>query len=250
MKIIFLGTPDFAQVVFHTLEKNHQVLKLNGLDTQKIKDFQPELLVVAAFGKIIPQEILDIPKYGALNVHPSLLPKYRGPTPGQAAILAGDEISGVTIIKLDEKMDHGPILAQKEIPILETDTAESFYNKAFQEGTVLLARVIPDFIEGKLKPREQDHSSATFCKILKKEDGYFDANNPPSPETFNKMVRSYYPWPAVWTLWSKKIVKFQPGDLIQIEGKKAVSVRDFLNGHPDFPIKQLLQQLEAYSLPH
>lgn len=275
MKIIFFGTPDFVIPVLKLLAENFEVvvvvtapdksagspiaqyaqkldtlvlkpLQFNNEVIQQLNSLQPDLLVLAAYGKLLPQNLLDIPKYGALNLHPSLLPKYRGPSPIQAAILSGDQVSGVSIIKMDDKMDHGPVLTAKEISLSEQDTCDTLSKKMFYEGADLLIKIIPDFIAGKIKPKEQNHNLATFTKILKKEDGYFNIDNPPSPEVLDRMIRAFYPWPGVWTKWCQarktssceaKIVKFYPGGLVQMEGKKPTKLEDFLRGHPNFPIK-------------
>lgn len=265
LKIVFFGTPDFVVSVLKTLEENFEVVAVvtspegkvpspvaqnfNGkvlrperLDesfVSELESLNADLYVVSGYGKIIPKRILELPKYGSINIHPSLLPKFRGPTPVQAAILAGEKVSGVTIIKMDEKMDHGPILASKELEILTSDTSESFYDKAFKAGADLLIEILPDFLVGKLNPREQDESEATFCKMITKEDGFFEIDNPPNLEMMDRMIRAYYPWPNVWTKWNGKVVKFYPGKMVQMEGKKITSLADFLNGYPDFPIKQI-----------
>lgn len=217
-----------------------------------------DLFVVAAYGKILPQKLLEIPTFGALNIHPSLLPKYRGASPIQQAILNGDEISGISIIKMDEEMDHGPIVYQEEFKLSDEDTFDSLSKKMFARAAEVLPSVIQDYISGKIKPRVQIHARATFCTPIKKQDGYFEINNPPSSEKLDRMIRAYYPWPTVWTRWKGKIVKFLPAVipddlrsgiqkvdsrvrgndrkyLIQMEGKKAVPFKDFLNGYPNFP---------------
>lgn len=248
------------------------ILKPSRLDEDFLKNHLPlldsDLFIVAAYGKIIPPNILDIPKFGALNIHPSLLPKYRGPSPIQAAILNGDKVSGVTIIKMDEKMDHGPIVNTKEIRLSNQDTSATLSKKLFEVGVDLLIKIIPDFLAGKINLQLQDdaiskalyHTArgkaslrrkanvASYCNLVKKEDGYFDISNPPSPEKLDRMIRAYYPWPTAWTRWSPsqprkvqpceaKIIKFLPGCLVQMEGKKPVKLEDFLNGYPDFPLK-------------
>ncbi|KKS14339.1 methionyl-tRNA formyltransferase [Candidatus Daviesbacteria bacterium RIFOXYD1_FULL_41_10] len=198
-----------------------------------------DLFIVAAYGKIIPQFILDIPKFGALNIHPSLLPKYRGPSPLQSGILKGDKASGISIIKMDFQMDHGPIIFTKPFSLSNTDTFETLSKKSFLDAAAFLPQVIRDFIEGKLKETLQDESLATYCKMITKESAFFDIANPPDPEILDRMIRAYYPWPNVWTRWNEKIVKFLPGGLVQMEGKKPVKLEDFLNGHSGFPIKAL-----------
>lgn len=195
-----------------------------------------DLFIVASYGKIIPQNLLDIPKLGSLNVHPSLLPKYRGASPIQAAILNGEKKTGITIMLMDAEMDHGPILSTKEISLSEQETYQTLSTKMSQAGSDLLLETIVRFLEGKITPQSQNHTKATFTKLIKKEDGYFDISNPPTPEILDRMIRAYYPWPGVWTKWNNKIIKFYPGNLIQMEGKKIMSKKDFLNGYPDFPL--------------
>lgn len=226
--------------VAQTAQKhNIPVLKPVKLDddflTTNYQLLNSDLFVISAYGKIIPQAVLDIPRYGSLNVHPSLLPKYRGPSPIQEAILNGDKETGVTIMVVDEEMDHGPIVSTKHLNLSQQDTFETLSNKLFQEGAELLVKTIPDFIEGKIKPIPQDDSKATPTKLLKKEDGYFDIENPPNPQTLERMIRAYYSWPGVWTKWKGKIVKFYPNKIVQMEGKKPMTLENFLNGYPDFP---------------
>lgn len=219
------------------------VLTPDKLDDDFLMSYLPfltsDLFVVASYGKIIPKDILEIPKYGALNVHPSLLPRYRGSSPVPATILNGDKKTGVTIIKMDEKMDHGPIAAKREISLTGQEVFAQLINKLFQLGAELLVDIIPDFTAGKLTAKPQNHSKATFTKPLKRKDGYFEISSPPSKENLDRMIRAYYPWPGVWTKWKGKIVKFLPGGLLQMEGKKPIPLKDFLNGYPDFPILTL-----------
>lgn len=230
MKITFLGTPNFVQPIKDTLAKHFTLV--NSLN-------EADLTVVAAYGKILTPKELNTPKYGAINVHPSLLPKYRGPSPIQAAILNGDKVSGITIIKMDEEVDHGPILYQETLELSDSDTFDSLSKKMFLRAAEILPQVIEDFIQEKIKPRVQDHAIATHCNLLTRESGYFDINNPPFPEKLDRMIRAYYPWPGTWTRWNGKIVKLHPGGVIQMEGKKAIPLKDFLNGYPDFPITKL-----------
>lgn len=259
IKVIFFGSDHFVIPILQALEDNFEVPavvtasdsavanyfkgpiftsgKLDENFKSQISNFKPDLFVVASFGKIIPKSILNIPKFKALNIHPSLLPKYRGPSPVPTTILNGDQTTGVTIIKMDEEIDHGPIVAVKEISLTGQENFLFLINKLFQLGADLLVKTIPNYIAGKMKLIPQDHSKATFTKVLKKEDGYFDINNPADPQKLDRMIRAYYPWPGVWTKWNGKIVKFLPGNMLQMEGKKAISKKDFLNGYPDFPLK-------------
>lgn len=230
MKIAFLGIPDFVKPITEVIRKNFTLVdSLNKAD----------LAVVAAYGHILTKEELETPKYGCINIHPSLLPKLRGSSPIQAAILNGDKISGITIIKMDEEVDHGPIIYQEEMELSSIDNFDTLSKKMFQRAAEILPKIIKDFVAGKLKLVIQNHAMASFCPKLTKESGYFDINNPPSPEKLDRMIRAYYPWPGVWIRWNNKIVKFLPGGLIQMEGKKIIPVKDFLNGYPNFPLNKL-----------
>lgn len=227
MKIAFLGTPDFVQPIKDELAK-HFIL-VDSLS-------RADLAVVAAYGKILSKMELNTPKYGCINVHPSLLPKYRGPSPIQSAILNGDKISGISIIKIDEEIDHGSIIYQEQLELSDSDNFDTLSKKMFASAAEVLPKIIEDFIQDKIKSVTQNHNLATYCKELKKEDGYFEIDNPPD---LGRKIRAYYPWPSVWTRWENKIVKFLPGNMMQMEGKKVISLKDFLNGYPDFPLKQL-----------
>lgn len=273
MKIVFFGTPEAVIPVLETLHKNFQVvgvvtspdapvgrkyvitpsmiakkaeelgikaLKPKVFDGDTIKQleaFEAEVFVVASFGHIIPKEILKIPKYGSLNIHPSKLPKYRGPSPIQTQILDGVEESAVTIISMDEEVDHGFIVSQEEFRLSDNDTFDFLHTKMFQAGGELLVRILPDLISGKITPKPQSHTEATFTQHIEKQNGYFGIENPPSPEKLNRMIRAYYPWPTAWTKWNGKVIKFLPGGLVQMEGKNPTQIKDFLNGHPTFPLK-------------
>ena len=198
-----------------------------------------QLFILAAYGQIIPLPILKLPRYGCLNIHPSLLPKYRGPSPVQAAILAGERQTGVTIIKMDEKVDHGPIVAQFKETIRPKDTAETLIQRLFSSAAEALTTILPAYIEGRVKPREQNHQKATYSKILKREDGYVDLENPPSPEVLDRMICAYYPWPGVWSRLRQgfggqaHLIKFLPQQKVQVEGGKPMTYKDFLNGYPE-----------------
>lgn len=221
------------------------ILKLVRDDSDLIGDDNIDLFVVAAYGKIIPQTLLDIPKKGAINVHGSLLPKYRGASPIQSAILNGDEKTGVTIMLMDSEMDHGAMLAKSEIEISETETFETLEEKMTEVGGQLLIETLDKFLNNQIQAETQDETQATYCKLIKKSDGYFEIDNPPSLNKLDQMIRAYYPWPNVWTVWTGGrgkgkglIVKFYPEGKMQMEGKNIVSREEFLRGYPDFPIKQ------------
>lgn len=237
MKIIFFGTSEFAVPALDALMKNGLVpaavvtapdkpagrgkkLKrspvkefINGsaaifqpekIDEQfiaKLKDLGPDLGVAAAYGKILPKALIDIFPKGILNIHPSLLPKYRGASPIQAAILNGEKETGVAIILMDEKMDHGPILAKREfstsLPGLPISiTYFNLHDSLAKLGAELLAETIPKWVAGEITPHPQDDSKATFTKLIKKEDGKI--NWAKSAEDVERTIRAFYPWPGAW----------------------------------------------------
>ncbi|TSC68762.1 MAG: methionyl-tRNA formyltransferase [Parcubacteria group bacterium Gr01-1014_66] len=232
-KILFFGTPEFAIPSLDTLVKSGY--KIVGVVTRpdepagrkqllapppvkiraqeyNIPVFQPEKLtsdlwkakippadifIVAAYGKIIPPEVLQMPKFGALNIHPSLLPRWRGPSPIQSAILHGDTETGVTIMQLDAEMDHGPILSQESLAIPPDATYPTLHDILARRGAELLIRILPEYLAGKIIPLAQDHAKATFSKLLTKEDGRIDWSRP--AEEIERMIRAYAPWPGAWT---------------------------------------------------
>lgn len=236
MRITFLGTPSFVQPIKDELAKHFTLV--NSLN-------EADLCVVASFGKILTKIELSTPKYGCINIHPSLLPKYRGPSPIQQAVLNGDKTSGITIIKMDEEVDHGPIIYQEQLELSNTDNFDTLSKKMFQRAGKILPQIVKDFVQRKIKPVTQNHDMSTFCDKLTKESGYFDIQNPPPHDKLDRMIRAYYPWPGVWTRFRQgssgqaKIVKFLPGGLLQMEGKKAIPYKDFLNGYPDFPLLKI-----------
>lgn len=242
IKIAFLGTPTFVQPIKDTLAKHFTLV-----DSLK----EADLAVVAAYGKILTKEEINSPKYGCINIHPSLLPKYRGPSPIQSAILNGDSVSGISIIKIDEEVDHGPIIYQEEMMLSKTDNFDTLSKKMFLRASEILPDLIEGFINGKVQSLEQNHEEATFCERLERNSGYFDLPTGRQESTefleqLDRKIRAYYPWPGVWTRWNPspssgqaKIVKFYPEGKIQMEGKKVISMQDFLNGYPDFPLKNL-----------
>lgn len=198
--------------------------------------------IIAAYGKIIPKEILDIPKYGTLNVHPSLLPKYRGPSPIQSFILNGEKETGVTIMLTDEQMDHGPILAQQELEISNL-TYKKLEEKLAELGGKLLIETIPKWLKAEIKPQEQDHSKATFTKKITKEDGLTDLKNEPA-EIIERKIRAFTPWPGVYFFINGKrliITKAELADSglkierVKPEGKNEMDFEDFLRGYKGNP---------------
>lgn len=170
--------------------------KLDDESVQKLRISNLKLFVVASYGKIIPQTVLDIPENKTLNIHPSLLPKYRGASPLQSVIIADDKNTGISIMRIDEKMDHGPIIAQKNISVNEWPTYENFEEQMAREGAKLLAQTIPGWIAGTIEEKEQDHSSATFTKKISKEDGQIDLTTDPYLN-FRK-IQAYHGWPTAF----------------------------------------------------
>ena len=206
MKVVFFGTPSFVDPVLKALQTNFDVVSIirdpkqfNNSTIQQLKGLNPDLFIVASFGKILSKEVLSIPKLGALNIHPSLLPKYRGPSPIQTTIINGDKKTGVTIIKMDEEVDHGPILFQKEVDIKDTDTFETLAERLFKIGAENLPDTISNYILNKINITPQDDSKATLTKLLKRESGLIDVYNPPDKVTLDCMIRAYFPWPGVYT---------------------------------------------------
>lgn len=164
---------------------------------KEIRDLKSNFAVVASYGKIIPKEILNIFPLGCLNLHPSLLPKYRGPSPIQTAILNGDKETGVTIIKLDEQMDHGPIIKNHQVPITNNQTYLSLHNLLSEEAAKLLIEILPNYLARKLMLTPQDDSEATYTKILTKEDGRIDWSK--DAKEIERQIRAFYPWPGSFT---------------------------------------------------
>lgn len=243
MKFIFFGSGDFINPVINTLKENFELVQIVTPQTELSE--KADLGVVASYGKIVPVEIIQSFSHGIINIHPSLLPKYRGPTPVQTAILNGDKKTGVTIIKLDEKVDHGPIISQKEIEILENETSESLLKKTFELGAQMLHDAISKYIKEEIKLSSQNDSQATYTEILTKESGKISLDSPPEPIKLDRMIRAYFPWPGVWfkTIISEKeqIVKLLPEGKIQVEGKKQMAYKDFINGYTEG--KDILRRL-------
>lgn len=156
-----------------------------------------DAFVLIAYGRILPQWLLDLPKHGIINLHPSLLPRWRGPSPIQAAIAAGDTMTGVTIMKIDAEMDHGPIISQTEEPIQPTDTAGTLHDRLATIGADILPDAVAGYIDGTVKANEQDHAHATVCKILSRDDGRLDISK--TAEELERLVRAFTPWPGTRT---------------------------------------------------
>ncbi|MCR5748511.1 MAG: methionyl-tRNA formyltransferase [Lachnospiraceae bacterium] len=311
MRIVFMGTPDFAVETLAAInDAGHEIAlvvtqpdkpkgrsgKLQMSDVkqyaidhglkvfqpEKIKNaesvaelskYAPELIVVAAFGQILSKDILEMPKYGCINVHASLLPRLRGASPIQTSILEGDSESGVTIQQMGEGLDTGDILSQRSIPIDSTDTGGSLFDKLAKLGAELAVDTIEDIGNGRINPVPQDDSKASYAKKIDKQMGCIDWGN--SAEAIARQVRALDPWPSAYTKMGGKLLKVwkaealtgevnvaedkgskvKHGEItditedsitvkcgvgslrlneVQIEGKKRMTVHDFLLGHrPD-----------------
>jgi methionyl-tRNA formyltransferase len=201
--------------------------KLDNDFKAQLQDENPAVCVVVAYGKILKQDVLDIPEKGFLNVHPSLLPLHRGATPIQSTILAGDPETGVTVMQLDEKMDHGPIIAQEFMLLDRTETSPELHQKLFELGGQLLSEALPEWIAGNIDPQEQDHDLATYSEKIEKKHG--ELLDKDTDETKWRKYRAYAGWPGVFYFEDGKRVKvtqasFQNGkfqiEKIIPEGKK------------------------------
>ena len=298
MKLVYMGTPQFAVLPLLSLvEAGHEVVAVvtridkpagrgrtlaapavkraaleRGLrvyQPKRVRDpefieilrtLAPEAIVVAAYGQILPTEILTLPKYGCINIHASLLPRYRGAAPITWAIVRGETEAGNTIMQMDQGMDTGAILLQERIPIDPKDTAGTLTEKLSKQGAKMITAALPLIAAGKLTPMPQDSSQATLAPLLKKEDGRIDWER--GAQAIHDRVRGMNPWPGAYTVLDNKIVKLietaavdgssEPGRLletdrntlfagtgsgllqlltIQPEGKKPMSAAEFLRGH-------------------
>lgn len=217
----------------------------------KIQSFSPDFLVVCDYGLFLPDSLLKIPKYAAFNVHHSLLPKYRGPSPAPTAILNGEKVSGVSIIEMSNKLDAGDIVAQKTYTLKPDETTESLLTTLNTIGAEILIDVLQQYEKGAVKKIRQNEKEATFTPHITKQDGYIDLQNPPSLDIIDRMIRAYYPWPGVWTkiriMNNELRIKLLPEKKIQVEGKKPMSYKDFVNGYPEASaiILKLLEQVAS-----
>jgi methionyl-tRNA formyltransferase len=243
--------------------------------------FHADLYIVAAFGQILPQAVLDQPRFGTLNIHASLLPKYRGPDPIAETILQGDKETGVSIMLLDAGIDTGPVLLGKRLPLEGNETTGTLTAKLADLGAQALLETLPGWITGEITPEPQDDNGATHTRMLKKEDGLLHWDRPAS--VLARQVRAYTPWPGAYTYWNNKLFKILaarplnvslesplvPGTVttredaghpvlaivtgaglllvrqLQLEGKKAMSAEEFLRGYPQIVGSTLLQYPES-----
>lgn len=309
MKTIFMGTPDFATKTLKALyEKGHDIelvvtqpdksvgrsgklvpppvkqeaLAL-GLEVaqpekasdpdfmQRIKDIAPDVIVVVAYGQILKKDFLDIPKYGCVNVHASLLPKYRGAAPIQWSVINGDDVSGVTTMLMDEGIDTGDILLAEEVRLDDKETGGSLFEKLSRVGAELLIKTLYGLEKGSIVPVHQDESKATHAAMLSKKMGVIDFDQ--SADVIERFIRGMNPWPGAYTFIDGKKLTIWDGDVdktgeaseesgtivsvskdhlgiqckdsvlkvkeLQLEGKKRMSTGDFLNGKKIYPGEKL-----------
>lgn len=300
MKLVFFGTDNFALHILEVLQKDFEVvavvttpdakvgrkqiltpspvallteelhiplykpesLKNNASFAADLRALGADVFVVVVYGKIIPKDILAIPPKGVINVHPSLLPLYRGPSPIRTPLRNGDTETGVSIMCLDDEVDHGPLLAQERVHIDADDNNVTLTEKLAQTAAPLLVRALTEHVSGSITPSPQDHTKATFTSLTTKEDGKVDWNRT-AQEIYNQF-RAFYDWPQIWTTWNGQKLKIvdcsvvdatcsqQPGTVLfggqvacgggtvlqihslQLEGKKETAIGSFLNGYPQF----------------
>ena len=276
IRVVFMGTPDFSIPVLKGLIDNseydvvgvvsqpdkkvgrHQVLtpspisrvaidnniKLLRIEKirnnyQEVLDLNPDIIITCAYGQIIPKEILDYPKYGCINVHASLLPKYRGGAPIHKAIIDGEKYTGITIMYMDEGMDTGDIISQESLEILDTDTTGSLHDKLSILGKELLLKTLPNIIVGDITRIKQDENKVTFAYNIKREDEHIIFNN--ECKKIYNLVRGLNPFPGAFAILNGKIIKIYggrignkstdtPGKIKDIcEDGIIVNTNDFLN---------------------
>lgn len=233
---------------------------------EPIAAWQPDLIIVAAFGQILRPHLLELPRLGCVNVHASLLPRWRGASPIQHAILAGDVETGITLMQMDVGLDTGDMLVKETVPILPQDTAVSLHDRLSELGGAMLTRYLPALLGQSLTPTPQDDSASTYAPMISKEDGRLDWSH--TAVSLDRRLRAMTPWPGAFTFWGDALLKIhtavvypipnqpdtKPGTVwtdndhilvqtgdgslalgqIQLAGKKAVSATDFINGRPDF----------------
>lgn len=195
----------------------YQPKTLKGESTELIKSLKPDMIVVVAYGRILPKEVIDIPKYGCINLHVSLLPKYRGAAPIQWALINGDKCTGVTVMHIDEGLDTGDIIDVLPIDIGENETQEELFAHVEEQGKIFLSKVCLDIIEGKAKRMPQDDTKATLAPPLTKEMAFFDFNN--AADIIHNKVRGQNPWPGAYFVYGEKKIKVIKTKLTDKNGK-------------------------------
>lgn len=228
-----MGSPVKAVAQAHDIPVMQPVGLRRAPDAQAaLAALAPDLLVVAAYGLILPQSVLDLPRFGAINVHASILPTYRGASPITAALLDGRDETGITIMLMDAGMDTGPVLAQASQPILPRDTTATLATRLAHQGGELLVDTLPRWLAGNLAPIDQAElpGAVSICRLIKKEDGRIDWSLPAAQ--IERMTRAYTPWPSAYTTWRGhhfKIIQaavipgtLAPGTVREVDGTVAV----------------------------
>jgi methionyl-tRNA formyltransferase len=191
-----------------------------------IRGFSPDLIVIVAYGKILPKEILDLPKYGTINVHASLLPKYRGAAPVQRAILNGDKFAGITIMKVTETLDAGEIILQESLPIYDADNTATLTEKLFKLGAQLLLKAVSQIKSGKAVYVEQDGKEVSYAPILKKENGVIDWKK--KADEICDQIKAFDPWPVAFTYYNGKILRITKAEPMAKEGCSGGKVMEII----------------------
>ncbi len=286
MKIVFFGTPDYVLPILRAVHKKyvtgpgkspivavvtsspkpvgrkqipayspidkwaheHKVATFYAAGDLTKENIRPELGILASYGEIIKQEVINLFPQGILVIHPSLLPKYRGASPVPEALKNGDTVTGVTILKMDAKMDHGPIVAQFKENIHPSDTSDVLRDRLFAKSAEVLIETIDPYIQGKIKLKKQDDEAATFTKLVTRQDGFIDLSVTDGVKA-ERFIRAMFPWPGAWTLLRSKgaaegqakrlkILKAHLEDNklildeVQLEGKGPVSYKQFKEAYP------------------
>lgn len=193
-----LTKPPVAQMALENNIPLYQPEKISSdqVTISELKKLDLDFIIIIAYGQIISEEVINLAKFGAINVHPSKLPKYRGPSPIQAALKNGDSETSISIMLIDQKMDHGPILAQQEVGISETDDYFTLEEKILDKGPKLLNDTIKKFFTKEIQPTEQNHDQATYCSLIRKEEGLIDPRVYSAEEIYNK-YRAFKAWPGI-----------------------------------------------------
>ncbi len=248
-RIVFMGSPDFALPALQALAEHFEVVGVvtqpdkpagrgrvltpppvkvlaqeldipvmqkrlrNPEAFEQLQEWQPDVIVVAAFGQILRQNVLDLPPFGCINVHASLLPRWRGAAPIQYTLLDGDPVTGVTIMRMDPGIDTGPILSQKPLDVNSEDTSESLSEKLAQIGAKLLIETLPGYLSGEIAPQSQGEGGATYAKMLSKEDGRLDFALP--ADALARKVRAFNPWPGTFTTWQDNLLKIHRAHAVE-----------------------------------
>lgn len=253
MKVLFMGTPDFASnILENIIKENYHVIGVitqpdkqkgrgktisfspvkevalaNGIPVYQplkvrekenillIKELNPDIIIVAAFGQILPKDLLEIPKYGCINVHASLLPKYRGAAPIQYAIINGEEKTGITIMYMDVGLDTGDIISQESLIIEKNETGGSLFNKMSKLGSNLLLRTLKNIEKGTASRIAQDESKSTYVKMINKDMGNIDFND--SAIQIERLIRALNPWPSAYTYIDGKMLKIWESEVVELD---------------------------------